>query len=174
MQRCVRMNVYSVCTGGWAGECGEGTGLRVQVPGAWALNHGPLEGTACVQVCAGVGGGGDARGEGTAAPHRGGWEGTSLITWACVCVSGQGSGCWWLPRTDCPPSQTARFFPQAAPSSAQSVPDLPSPKQKSSLESSGNHPRLTSRAESAAGKVAWTLIFAWVTGGLPCCHSHLQ
>ena len=52
------MNVYSVCTGGWAGECGEGTGLRVQVPGAWALNHGPLEGTACVQVCAGVGGGG--------------------------------------------------------------------------------------------------------------------
>lgn len=56
MQRCVRMNVYSVCTGGWAGECGEGMGLRVQVPGAWALNHGPLEGTACVQVCVGWGG----------------------------------------------------------------------------------------------------------------------
>lgn len=39
---------------------------------------------------------------------------TLLITWACVCVSGWGSGCWWLPRTDSPP-QTARFSPEAAP-----------------------------------------------------------
>lgn len=88
----------------------------------------------------------------------------------CVCVCGRGSGCRWLPRTDSPPPQTAGFSPQAAPSSVQRVPDLPSPKQEVFPE---NHPRLTSRADSAARRVAWNLIFVWVTHGLRCCHSHL-
>ena len=166
------MNVCSVCTGGWAGERGEGSGLWVQVAGAWALNHGPLEGTDSrtrCGLCAGVRDGGCPWGQ-DSCPSEGLGRDFADHMGVCVCVCGRGSGCWWLPRTDSPPPQTAGFSPQAAPSSAQRVPDLPSPKQE---VFPGNHPRLTSRADSAAGRVAWNLIFVWATRGLPRCHGHL-
>lgn len=128
------MNVCSVCTGGWAGERGEGTGLRVQVSGAWALNHRPLEGTGSRTRC-GLCATGDARGDGTAAPHRGGGEGTSLITWACVSVCEDGvqgaGGCQGqtLPHPRQPGSP--RRLPPAL---LKGSPTSPLPSRKSSLE----------------------------------------
>ena len=137
------MNVCSVCTGGWAGERAEGTGLWVQVAGAWALNHGPLEGTGSrtrCGLCAGVRDGGCPWGR-DSCPSQRGWEGTSLITWACVsvCVDGvQGAGgCQGqtLPRPRQPGSP--RRLPPAL---LKGSPTSPLPSRKSSLEITPDSP----------------------------------
>ena len=97
---------------------------KAQVPGRDAL---------CVQVYAGRG---DAHGEGTAAPHRGGWEGTLLITWECVCVSGRVKGAGGCQGQTLPcPRQPGS--PRRLPPALLKVPlTSPLPSRKSSLQSS--------------------------------------